>query len=191
MGKLFSAILPEHEEFIRKQRIFFVGSAPLHAEGHINISPKGHDVFRIISPTEVAYLDLTGSGNETSAHMEDNGRITLMFIAFEGAPMILRLYGTGHVIIPGMSEWDELAKNFDLLPGARQIIFAKINEVKTSCGYSVPFFSYSGDRDTLQKWAINKGEQGLIAYRQEKNYTSMDGIVTPLAKVSKTALPEG
>jgi hypothetical protein len=190
MGKVFPAILPEHEEFIRKQRIFFVGSAPLHAEGHINISPKGHDVFRIISPTEVAYLDLTGSGNETSAHMEDNGRITFMFIAFESVPMILRLYGTGHVIIPGMPEWDELAKNFDLLPGARQIISAKINVVKTSCGYSVPFYSYSGERVTLQKWATNKGEQGLIAYRQEKNYTSMDGIVTPLAKSSKTAPAE-
>jgi hypothetical protein len=190
MGKLFSAILPEHEEFIRNQRIFFVGSAPLQADGHVNISPKGHDVLRVISPTEVAYLDLTGSGNETSAHMEDNGRITFMFIAFEGAPMILRLYGTGRVILPSMPEWDKLANHFDLLPGARQIIVAQINEVKTSCGYSVPFFSYSGDRDTLQKWAVHIGEQGLNAYRQEKNYTSMDGIVTPLGKVSQTSLPE-
>ncbi|MED4752210.1 pyridoxamine 5'-phosphate oxidase family protein [Brevibacillus choshinensis] len=95
MGKLFSEILPEHEAFIQKQRIFFVGSAPLDEEGHVNLSPKGHDVLRILSPTEVAYLDLTGSGNETSAHLDENGRITIMFTAFEGPPMILRLYGKG------------------------------------------------------------------------------------------------
>jgi hypothetical protein len=182
MGKSFPAILPEHEDFIKKQHIFFVGSAPLDAEGHINISPKGHDVLRIFSPTEVAYLDLTGSGNETSAHIEDNGRITIMFMALEGPPEILRLYGTGRVILPDMSEWDELAQHFDLLLGARQIIFIHVHEVKTSCGYSVPFFSYTGERDTLQKWAAQKGEQGLIDYRQQKNFTSMDGIVTSLGK---------
>jgi hypothetical protein len=182
MGKSFPAILPEHEAFIKKQRIFFVGSAPLDAEGHINISPKGHDVLRIFSPTEVAYLDLTGSGNETSAHIEDNGRITIMFMALEGPPEILRLYGSGRVILPDMPEWDELAQRFELLPGARQIIFIDVHEVKTSCGYSVPFFSYTGERDTLQKWAVQKGEQGLIDYRQQKNSTSMDGIVTPLGK---------
>lgn len=182
MGKLFPSILPEHEAFIRKQRIFFVGSAPLHAEGHINISPKGYDVLRIFSPTEVAYLDLTGSGNETSAHVKENGRITFMFVAFEGPPMILRLYGTGRVIMPGMSEWDELIGHFELLPGARQIIYANIHAVKTSCGFGVPFFSYSGERDTLQQWARKKGEQGLVAYRQEKNSISMDGMVTPLGE---------
>jgi len=182
MGKLFSTLGPVHEEFIKKQRIFFVGSAPLNNEGHINISPKGYDVLRIFSPTEVAYLDLTGSGNETSAHLDENGRITIMFIAFEDAPMILRLYGTGRVIIPGMSEWEELMKHFDPLPGARQIIYVNIHAVKTSCGFGVPFFSYAGERNTLQQWAINKGEQGLEAYHKEKNMLSMDGIVTPLGK---------
>ncbi|MFE5321232.1 pyridoxamine 5'-phosphate oxidase family protein [Paenibacillus sp. NPDC056579] len=182
MGKQFPSMLPEHEEFIRKQRIFFVGSAPLDAEGHVNLSPKGHDVFRIFSPTEVAYLDLTGSGNETSAHVEENGRLTLMFIAFEGPPMILRLYGTGRVILPEMPEWDELAGHFDLLAGARQIIYSNIHAVKTSCGYSVPFFDYSGERETLQKWAAHKGEQGLQAYRQEKNTVSMDGRMTPIGR---------
>lgn len=191
MGKLFPAILPKHAEFIKKQRIFFVGSAPLSEEGHINISPKGHDVLRIFSPTEVAYLDLTGSGNETSAHLEENGRITFMFIAFEGAPMILRLYGRGRVILPDSPDWDKFIKHFDLLPGARQIIYANIHAVKTSCGYSVPFFSYSGERDNLQQWAIKKGEQGLKAYHREKNSVSMDGMVTPLGKrLSDTVLSD-
>lgn len=180
MGTLYSSILPEHEAFIRKQHIFFVGSAPTSDEGHVNISPKGHDVLRIISPTEVAYLDLTGSGNETSAHLLDNGRITIMFIAFEGAPMILRLYGKGTVILPDMPEWEALVDRFDLLPGARQIIHAHIHAVKTSCGFSVPFFEYSGERETLKKWAEQKGEQGLDTYRQQKNAVSMDGITTPL-----------
>jgi hypothetical protein len=182
MGTVYSSILPKHEEFIRKQRIFFVGSAPLSADGHVNISPKGHDVLRIFSPNEVAYLDLTGSGNETSAHLKDNGRITFMFVAFEGPPMILRLYGKGKVVLPGTPEWNDLIKHFDILPGARQIIYAKIETVKTSCGFSVPFYSYTGERDTLQQWSSNKGEQDLEIYRKEKNSISMDGIVTPLGE---------
>ncbi|BCU81819.1 pyridoxamine 5'-phosphate oxidase [Polycladomyces abyssicola] len=180
MGMLFSALLPEHEAFIKKQRIFFVGSAPLSEEGHINISPKGYDVLRIFSPTEVGYLDLTGSGNETSAHLKENGRITLMFVSFEGPPMILRLYGRGRVILPDSSEWNQLIHHFDLLPGARQIMYVNVQEVKTSCGYSVPVFSYSGERETLRRWASQKGEKGLQSYHQEKNSMSMDGIVTPL-----------
>ncbi len=182
MGKLFTELRPEHELFIQQQRMFFVGSAPIDADGHVNLSPKGYDVFRILSPTEVAYLDLTGSGNETSAHLQENGRITIMFIAFEGAPLILRLYGKGKVILPGMSRWDELAKQFELLPGARQIITVNVHTVKTSCGFGVPFYSYTKDRDTLQKWAKTKDEQGLLAYQQEKNAVSMDGLPTPLGE---------
>jgi hypothetical protein len=180
MGKMFEAMLPEHEQFIKRQRMFFVGSAP--ADGHINISPKGHDVLRIFSPTEVAYLDLTGSGNETSAHLKENGRITFMFIALDGPPMILRLYGSGRVILPGTPEWDALLPHFELMPGARQIIYADIHAVKTSCGFSVPLYEYSGDRDLLHKWAGQKGEEGLAAYRREKNAVSMDGLVTPLGE---------
>ena len=182
MGTVYSHLLPKHEEFIRKQRIFFVGSAPLSSDGHVNISPKGHDVLRIFSPNEVAYLDLTGSGNETSAHLKDNGRITFMFLAFEGPPMILRLYGKGNVILPGTPEWDNMAKHFDILPGSRQIIHAKIEIVKTSCGYSVPFYSYDGERNTLQQWATNKNEQDLEDYKKKKNSISMDGIVTPIGE---------
>lgn len=182
MGKQFQALLPEHEVFIRKQHIFFVGTAPMKADGHVNLSPKGHDVFRIVSPSEVAYLDLTGSGNETSAHLLENGRITFMFVAFEGAPMILRLYGTGRVALPGSLEWEKLAPRFEALPGARQIIYADLHAVKTSCGFSVPFFDYAGERDTLLKWANQKGEEGLSAYHAEKNAVSMDGMDTPLGR---------
>jgi hypothetical protein len=180
MGKVFSSILPNHEDFIRKQRIFFVGSAPLSVDGHVNISPKGHDVLRILSSTEIAYLDLTGSGNETSAHIKDNGRISFMFVAFEGPPMIIRLYGRGKVVLPGTTEWDDMITHFDILPGARQIIYAKIETVKTTCGFSVPYYSYNGERDTLLQWADNKSEQELEEYRKKKNSISMDGLVSPL-----------
>jgi Pyridoxamine 5'-phosphate oxidase len=182
MGQMFSALQPAHEEFIKKQKLFFVGSAPMDSEGHVNISPKGYDVFRILSSSEVAYLDVTGSGNETSAHIDENGRITIMFIAFEGSPMILRLYGTGQVVLPGTTKWEHLIGHFDLLPGARQIIYAQIHAVKTSCGMSVPFFQYEGERETLTQWALKKGERGLKSYHREKNMISMDGIVTPIGK---------
>ncbi|WP_274654523.1 pyridoxamine 5'-phosphate oxidase family protein [Paenibacillus humicola] len=180
MGKMFEAMLPQHEAFIRKQRIFFVGSAPLQADGHVNISPKGYDVLRIFSPTEVAYLDVTGSGNETSAHVLENGRITFMFAAFEGPPMILRLYGTGSVVLPGTPEWEALAPHFTLYPGTRQIVCAKVHAVKTSCGFSVPFFDYAGERDTLLKWAENKADDEITDYRRTKNAASMDGLPTPI-----------
>lgn len=182
MGKQFNAILPAHEEFIRQQHLFFVGSAPLSEEGHVNLSPKGHDSFRVLSPNQVAYLDMTGSGNETSAHLLENGRVTVMFCAFEGPPNILRLYGTGAVILPGSSEWEALYPRFTPLPGARQIISIDVHKVQTSCGFSIPFMSYTGERDTLQRWSIQKGEEGLKEYRQEKNTTSIDGLPTPLGQ---------
>lgn len=186
MGKSFEALLPEHEAFIAKQHIFFVGSAPLAADGHVNISPKGHDVFRILSVNKVAYLDLTGSGNETSAHLAENGRITVMFMAIEGPPQILRLYGTGRVVLAGNSEWEQLAPRFNLLPGVRQIMVVDIHEVKSSCGYSIPFYTYEGERNTLQNWATKKGNDGLLNYWQTKNMTSMDGLPTPIGQKLST-----
>lgn len=182
MGKQFNAILPAHEAFIRQQHLFFVGSAPLSEEGHVNLSPKGQDTLRVLSPNHVAYLDLTGSGNETSAHLLENGRVTVMFCAFEGPPNILRLYGKGTVILPGSSEWEALYPMFTPLPGGRQIISIAVHKVQTSCGFSVPFMSYEGERDTLQLWSIQKGEEGLKEYRQEKNSTSIDGLPTPLGQ---------
>lgn len=161
--------------------MFFVGSAPLSEDGHVNISPKGYDTLRVISPTRVAYLDVTGSGNETSAHLAENGRVTLMFVAFEGAPVILRLYGRGRVVLPDSPKWDELVTHFVVIPGARQIMDVDIHQVKTSCGMSIPFFSYSGERDALQHWASKMDDQ-INEYRREKNRTSMDGMITPLGQ---------
>ncbi|WP_372663372.1 pyridoxamine 5'-phosphate oxidase family protein [Cohnella sp.] len=184
MGKQFAAMLPEHEEFIRRQHLFFVGSAPLSEEGHVNVSPKGHDSFRILSENRVAYLDMTGSGNETSAHIHENGRVTVMFCAFEGPPNILRLYGTGTVVLPGSSEWESLYPLFTPLPGARQIITIDVHKVQTSCGYSIPFMTYEDERETLQRWSVQKGEEGLKQYRQEKNSASIDGLPTPLGEMN-------
>ncbi|MNW51683.1 Pyridoxamine 5'-phosphate oxidase [compost metagenome] len=181
MGKMFDSMLPEHEAFIRRQHLFFVGSAPLSAEGHVNLSPKGYDSLRILSPNEVAYLDLTGSGNETAAHLEENGRITIMFAAFEGQPLILRLYGKGQVILPGSADWEQLEGLFPKLSGARQIVLVSVYGVQTSCGYGVPLFSYDGDRETLVKWAETKGSSGLEEYRRQKNAVSLDGLPSSFA----------
>jgi hypothetical protein len=182
VGKQFENILPQHEEFIRQQHIFFVGSAPLSGEGHVNLSPKGHDALRILSPNRAAYLDMTGSGNETSAHVEENGRVTVMFCAFEGPPNILRLYGTGTVILPDTPGWEELYPLFDPLPGARQIIEIAVHKVQTSCGYAVPFMSYAAERDTLTRWSAQKGADGLKEYWKEKNTRTIDGMPTPLGR---------
>ena len=180
MAQTYDAIDKTQQAFIAAQRIFFVGSAPLDPAGHINLSPKGLDSFLILGPNRVAYLDLTGSGNETSAHLRENGRITFMFCAFDGPPNILRLYGRGEVALPGSPLWDELRPHFGDRPGARQIIVAQIDRVQTSCGFAVPHYEYVGDRDTLDKWATRMGAERLATYRQQKNARSIDGLVTPL-----------
>lgn len=184
MAKLVECITEELQEFIANQHIFFVGSAPLSPTGHVNLSPKGLESFRILSPHRVAYLDLTGSGNETSAHLQENGRITFMFCAFEGPPSILRLYGQGYTNLPDSPDWNSLSTLFPQIPGTRQIIVADIERVQTSCGFSVPLYEYQGQRQTLVNWAIKKGEQGLKDYQQEKNVVSIDGLATPISKLS-------
>ena len=180
MAKYYDSITDQICEFIQKQHIFFVSSAPLSASGHVNLSPKGLDSFRVLSPNRVAYMDIISSGNETSAHTLENGRITFMFCSFEGAPNILRLFGTGRTVLKGDADWPELAKNFNLISSTRQIIVAEINKVQTSCGYGVPLYEYKGDRDQHFKWAEKIGPDGLIAYRNENNLTSVDGLPTPL-----------
>lgn len=182
MGKRFPKLLPEHEAFIRRQRIFFVASAPLSGAGHVNVSPKGYDAFRLLSQDRAGYLDMTGSGNETSAHLLENGRLTILFCAFEGPPNILRLYGKGEVALPGSEEWASLSPLFPALPGARQIVTLRIESVQTSCGFGVPLMRYEGERETLKQWAERKGEEGLAAYRAEKNAKSLDGLPTPLGR---------
>ena len=181
MGKVFDSITDDMRKFIEKQPMFFVASAPLAAEGHVNVSPKGLDTFRILSPNRVAYLDLTGSGNETSAHLQENGRITFMFCAFKGSPMIVRLYGTGSTVLPDMDEWDSLREPFPTYPGIRQIIVADITRTSTSCGYAVPRMDLVEQRETLVWWAEAKGDNGLESYQQEKNLRSIDGLPTTLA----------
>lgn len=181
MAKLYDSITDELQNFIRAQHMFFVATAPLSAEGHVNLSPKGLDSFRILSPHRVAYLDMTGSGNETSAHIHENGRITFMFCAFQGAPKILRLYGHGRTILPDTAEWDAMIGLFTVPLGARQIISAEITRVQTACGYAVPLYDFVDDRDTLIRWSEAKGEDGLKTYHTEKNFQSVDALVTPLA----------
>lgn len=183
MAKFYESITDTLQDFIRKQHLFFVASAPLSGEGHVNVSPKGVDSFRIFSPNRVGYLDLTGSGNETSSHMLENGRVTFMFCAFEGAPMILRLFGKGYTVLPGTAEWDELIPNFTQHIGARQIIMADIHMVQTACGYAVPLYEYASERDTWERWAENKVQNDeLEAYRAEKNACSLDELPSPLGE---------
>lgn len=180
MAKVHEKITPEFREWIARQHVFFVASAPLSGDGHVNLSPKGHDCLRVLDERTVAYLDLTGSGNETSAHVAENGRITLMWCAFEGPPQILRLYGRGEVALPGSERWEELSGLFDPMPGARQIIVNHVERVQTSCGFAVPFMDYREERETLIRYAVNKGEDGMREYRAEKNMRSMDGLPMPL-----------
>jgi hypothetical protein len=142
MAKFYESLNEDLTHFIEKQHIFFVASAPLSAEGHVNLSPKGHDCLRILSPNRAAYLDLTGSGNETSAHVRENGRLTFMFCAFDGPPRILRLFGKGHAVLPQDAEWDELSPLFPSILGTRQIMVIDIQVVQTSCGYAVPLYEY-------------------------------------------------
>ncbi|MEO5889575.1 MAG: pyridoxamine 5'-phosphate oxidase family protein [Ferruginibacter sp.] len=180
MGKFHTSISRAHQEFIGKQHLFFVSTSPLSEDGHINLSPKGLDCFRILNTNKCAYMDLISSGNETSAHTLENGRITFMFCSFEGAPNILRLYGKGFTVLPGSKEWDLYASNFTIYPSTRQIIVADISKVQTSCGFGVPLYNYEGEREIHFEWADKKGEKGLGDYVNEKNLQSMDGLPTVL-----------
>ena len=180
MGKFFDQLTQHHQDFIAKQHMFFVSSAPLSADGHVNLSPKGLDSFRVLSPTRVAYMDLTSSGNETSAHLLENGRITIMFCSFEGAPNILRLYGKGYTVLPSHSEWTSLVEHFTVYPSTRQFIVAEIYKVQTSCGFGIPLYEYTGERTHHFDWAGKFSEDDLSEYRQQKNMVSLDGLPTAL-----------
>ncbi|MEO6732504.1 MAG: pyridoxamine 5'-phosphate oxidase family protein [Ferruginibacter sp.] len=186
MGKFHTSISAAHKAFIEKQHIFFVSTAPLSAEGHINLSPKGLDCFRVLSENKVGYMDLISSGNETSAHTIENGRITFMFCSFEDAPNILRLYGKGLTVLPGSKEWDEYVPHFKIHPSTRQIIIADIHKVQTSCGFGIPLFGYQGEREIHFEWAEKKGEQGLNEYINDNNLVSLDGLPTALGLIRKT-----
>jgi hypothetical protein len=176
MGKIYPLISPEQRSWIAQQRVFFVATAPLSAAGHINCSPKGGDTFRVLGDGEVAYADLTGSGVETTAHLQENGRIVVLFCAFEGPPKIVRLHGAGEVVYPSDRRFGGLASHFPSVPGIRSVIRIEVSRVSDSCGFAVPFFDYVENRKALDSWAEKKGPEGLCAYRQEKNQFSIDGI---------------
>ncbi|HRE46896.1 MAG TPA: pyridoxamine 5'-phosphate oxidase family protein [Aggregatilineales bacterium] len=180
MGKFYESISETLQEFIEAQHMFFVASAPLSPDGHVNLSPKGMVSLRVLSPNRVAYIDLIGSGNETSAHVSENGRITFMWCAFNGKPDIVRLYGKGRAILPSDPEWAEFRPLFPPYINARQIITADIHKVQTSCGYGVPLMDFVADRDTMTRWAEAKGEDGLAEYICAKNVKSIDGLPTPI-----------
>jgi hypothetical protein len=187
MGKTYDSITDDLTRFIAAQPMFFVASAPLSAGGRVNVSPKGMDTLRVVSPTRVAYLDLTGSGNETAAHLLENGRITLMFCSFGDKPMILRLYGVGKAVAPDDDEFGSLAALFPTYPGVRQIIVADVSRVQTSCGFAVPRMELTGERDLLVKWAAQKGEPALADYRRQKNSRSIDDLPTPIAVAASSS----
>lgn len=182
MAQVHPNITPDLQTFISKQHLFFVATAPLSQSGHVNLSPKGTDCFRILSENRVAYLDLIGSGTETSAHLLENGRITFMFCSFDGAPNILRLYGRGYSVLPGTAEWEELIPSFEIPSSVRQILVADIERVQTSCGFVIPLYDYAGERDIHQKWSEEVGPAGLEAYKQEHSLISIDGLPTAISK---------
>jgi hypothetical protein len=181
MAKDYPALEPQHRRFIAAQHVFFTASAA--AGARINLSPRSTDMLRVIGDNAVVYLDRTGSGNETAAHLRADGRLTMMLCAFDGPPLILRLYGRGRAVKRGSGEYGallaELYGNAEPL-GARQMIRLDIDLVKTSCGYGVPFHDYAGERPTMDKWAASKGVEGLKAYWREKNLMSQDGLPTGL-----------
>ncbi len=180
MAEFFQSLTPEIKDFISKQNIFFTATAP--NSGRINLSPKGMDTFRIIDDNTVAYLDLTGSGNETSAHIHENQRITIMMCSFDQKPLILKLYGTGKVIQPHHSDWNTWITHFKQIIGQRQIIVIHVQSTQTSCGYGVPLYDFKEERQTLIQWSEKKGIDGLKEYQEQKNVISIDGLDTMIFK---------
>jgi Pyridoxamine 5'-phosphate oxidase len=177
VGKTYDQLDERLQSWIAAQHIFFVATAPSGPAGHVNLSPKGHaDTFTILDGWTVAYLDLTGSGAETIAHLRDNGRITLMFCAFSDPPRILRLHGQGRVVVPGDERWADLAGRFPARRGARAVVVVEVERIADSCGYAVPLYDYAGERDLLDQWTARKDDAALAAYRARRNHKSIDGL---------------
>jgi Pyridoxamine 5'-phosphate oxidase len=176
MGKVYNAIDEKLSAWLSTQKLFFVGTAPLSQQGHVNCSPKDGRSFQILDERTVVYLDLTGSGVETIAHVKENGRIVLMFCAFSGAPNIVRLHGQGEVIESHHEDFLSLKARFGNVPGLRSFIRVRLTRVSTSCGFGVPLYEFLGDRNQLAAWAERKGPERLVEYRHEKNAISIDGL---------------
>jgi hypothetical protein len=178
VGQKFTELNKLHIKFIGRQKIFFVATAA--SKGRVNLSPKGFDSFRILNENQVAWLNVTGSGNETAAHVLDNPRMTVMFCAFEGKPVILRLYGKAKAYYQRDDEWQTYAPLFDILSGTRQIFVMNVDLVQTSCGMGIPLYGYKSQRKELVDWAEEKGEAGVEEYWRKKNQFSIDGLPTGL-----------
>ncbi len=178
VADFFDKILDKHADFIAKQPLFFTATAC--NEGRINLSPKGMDSFRVLSPSLCGYMDVTGSGNETSAHLRHDGRITIMFNSFTRNALIYRIYGKGRVVRAGTEEFEKYAPQFPELIAARQIILIDVESTQTSCGWGVPEMEVTSERDTMRKWAEGKGPDGVLEYQQNKNAVSIDGLDTGL-----------
>ncbi len=174
MAKFYQRLDGALREFIAEQKIFFTATAP--ADGRINLSPKGMDTLRCLDDRTVAYLDLTGSGNESAAHLAADGRMTIMMCSFGERPLVLRLYGRGRVVRPSDPEWGALHAHFPAFPGERQIVVLDLDSAQTSCGFAVPVYELKGERPTLVEWTLKKGEDGIREYRREKNRVSIDGL---------------
>ncbi len=177
MSKTYESITPALREAMLAQHVFFVATAPLAADGHVNLSPRGlSGTFAVLDEHRVAWLDLTGSGVETIAHLRENGRVTLMFCMFQGPANIIRLHGSGVVVTPDDDGWADLRARFADLPGARAVIVVSVERVSDSCGFAVPLMEYAGDRELLLSWAARKGPEALVDYRAQRNATSIDGL---------------
>ncbi len=178
MGKKYGEINDKIKDFIQAQKLFFVGTAA--SDGRVSVSPKGIDTFRIVNKNRIVWLNLSGSGNETAAHLLESTRMTIMFCAFEGSPNILRIYGKARALHPRDSEWKDLIPLFPELPGARQIIDMQVELVQNSCGMAVPYFEYQGERNELIEWAEALGDDGIKKYWEDKNQVSLDGKATKI-----------
>ena len=177
MAQAFEKIPNEFARWFESQPVFFVATAAADPHARVNVSPRGLDTFRVLGPNRVAWLDLTGSGVETIAHLKADGRITLMFCAFDGPPKVVRLYGRGRVYEPGDDAHEELRPRFPELPGARALVDVVVERVSSSCGFGVPLMKFVGSRTELPEWAERKGEAKLVAYRAGKNVESIDGLL--------------
>lgn len=176
MGRIYNEIADPLHRFIAEQPMFFVATAPLSAEGRVNLSPKGMDSLRVVDENTIAYVDLIGSGAETIAHLRDNGRITIMWCSFGSTPRILRAYGSGEHLVPGQTGFDELAALFPVYRSVRSIVRIRVERVADSCGFGVPEMDLIGQRSRLQEWSDKRSPQELAEYQRTKNAVSIDGL---------------
>jgi Pyridoxamine 5'-phosphate oxidase len=181
MAEQFQSIETNHQEFIERQQMFFVSTAA--SEGRVNLSPKGMDSFRVLDSNRIAWLNLTGSGNETAAHLLDNNRMTIMFCSFDKQPLILRLYGQAKAIHENHPQWDELSGLFPSSTAARQVYDMSVDMVQTSCGFGVPRYEYSDQRPTLEKWADKQSRDDVKEFWDKKNRLSLDGLPTGMEEL--------